>query len=577
LSPVVCYEPLSRKQILERCLAFVADASTLATLSQVSSDLHDASVSAARSQVDGLAKSEPLRQDDELNSILIERAEVETWIGLLHALSEEQFEVEMTAYVLESEMAGLGSVTDSASRSRAVQDRAGLPKIAQRFGFGEVERPEPSELQHSSPGLVCPYDGRPSRLLTFASSGTTCLGALRFASAVRKALGKRVRAGGLAWATVDKWGSWKFKSVLRAENYFDFDPVVPFRYMLDIPPYECIAPKCLLASPRELTPSTTAANGLPRVSLVLDLDETLIHTEVSRIDDADFSFALYGGDQPQILNVRVRPHAVTFLRAVARLNFEVVVFTASERPYAEAVLRHLDPGGDLVEHVLCREDCTFIDGEFTKDLGGLSRDLGRTVLVDNRPEMYAYHPDCGVPISSWFADRRDCELLRLLPGLTHLASAACADVRTYVRNRWRTHEEVNRVAKLLGRELQQHAGSPSPRTNSAASSEALFAASDESPQSSGCGHGGGDGNNLGSEDDDSMFYDSADGGAGGAFDSSPEVRTDEDDDGDEEGGEDEGDDEGPAYSRPRLMPPRRRLKPTTTSADSGLSHRDVAC
>jgi hypothetical protein len=53
--------------------------------------------------------------------------------------------------------------------------------------------------------------------LTFACPSTTCHNALEFVQSVRKALEKRVSAGALAWATVDGWGSWKFKSLLRAE------------------------------------------------------------------------------------------------------------------------------------------------------------------------------------------------------------------------------------------------------------------------------------------------------------------------------------------------------------------------
>jgi CTD small phosphatase-like protein 2 len=329
---------------------------------------------------------------------------------------------------------------------------------------------------------------------------------------------------------------------LPPQNYYDFDPVTPFRYMLDVPPYECIAQKFLLTHPR-----LPCRGVLPRVSVVLDLDETLIHTEVAPIDDADFTFTLAGCDQPQTLHVRIRPHAELFLRTMAEL-FEVIVFTASERPYAEAVLRQLDPKGDLVEHVLCREDCTFIDGEFIKDLGGLSRDLSRTVLVDNRPEMYCYHTECGIPISSWFSDRRDCELLRLLPGLKHLASPACVDVRPYVRHRWRTHEEVTRVAKMLGRPLPiERFGSPSPRMTDAS---ALSAPSpDNSPRS----FPGSD--DLSEEGEEGMFYDSGDSVK------EEEYHTDEDggDDNDVEedgGGEEEGfyhERESAGGARPRLL------------------------
>ncbi len=86
----------------------------------------------------------------------------------------------------------------------------------------------------------------------------------------------------------------------------------------------------------------------------------------------DFRFTLAGPDGCQHMYVKTRPHAHHFLREAAKA-FEVIVFTASERPYAESILRHLDPSGALVGHVFCREDCTLVEGEFIKDLAKIRR------------------------------------------------------------------------------------------------------------------------------------------------------------------------------------------------------------
>lgn len=77
------------------------------------------------------------------------------------------------------------------------------------------------------------------------------------------------------------------------------------------------------------------------------------------------------------------------------------------------------------------------------------------MLVDNRPEMYCYHRDNGAPISSWFEDGRDVELLRLLPVLGRLAHLP--DVRPFVRHHWRTFESVARVAATLGIDPEEEA------------------------------------------------------------------------------------------------------------------------
>jgi CTD small phosphatase-like protein 2 len=451
---------------------------------------------------------------------------------------------------------------------RAAADRCGLLKLAKRWGFALVPRPSSSAAssRHGQApfvkgggggygGTVCPHDGLPARLLTFANNGpTTVSRAAHFAGAVRRALQHRVAAGQLLRGCVDPWGSWALVPRPRYENYFEFDPDAPFRFHLNVPPYSCIAasrqwhlsePAAAAAARPGLPGPAGGQLQPPRASLVLDLDETLIHTEVDFIPDADFTFCLPGGGDNglQVMYVRVRPHALAFL-AFCAAKFEVIVFTASERPYAEAVLRHLDPAGLLVDHVLCREDCTFVDGEFTKDLGALSRDMRRVALVDNRPEMYCFHAANGVPVSSWFEDRRDCELLRLRPKLE--AMAAAKDVREYVTHHWRTHEAVARVAAAMA--LLGHQGSAAAAgglgdhhpsfSGSEPSSNDVFS-SDENFTLSGRGAGGSSSeedpvsplHGCGSDDDDE------DGGEnGGCFESASDVGTD-----------DEVSSEGPAF------------------------------
>ena len=403
----------------------------------------------------------------------------------MHSLEDEPHDATLTAYLANHPQCGVISLPcgeDSLSEScRAAANSCGLLKLAKRWGFALVPRPNHapvSSFRHGTTvvpfsksgdssssgsygGTVCPHDGLPARLLTFANKGPTTVSRVaQFAGALRAALQRHVAQGSLARGCVDGWGSWTLVPLPRYENYFEFDPDAPFRFHLAVPPYSCIAAsrQWHLCEPPALTAAAEGEGNAhqqgpsqepPRASLVLDLDETLIHTEVEFIEDADFTFCLPGGgggEGMQVMYVRTRPHAAAFLEFCAS-QFEIIVFTASERPYAEAVLRHLDPEGTLVDHVLCREDCTFVDGEFTKDLGALSRDMRRVALVDNRPEMYCFHAENGIPISSWFEDRRDCELLRLVPRLQ--AMAATPDVRDYVKHHWRTHEAVARVASTM--------------------------------------------------------------------------------------------------------------------------------
>ena len=80
----------------------------------------------------------------------------------------------------------------------------------------------------------------------------------------------------------------------------------------------------------------------PLTDQVLDLDETLVHSTLDGCDVPDFSFPVAFNGREHRVHVRRRPHLQQFLQRCAEL-FEVVVFTASQKVYAEQLLNILDP------------------------------------------------------------------------------------------------------------------------------------------------------------------------------------------------------------------------------------------
>jgi len=108
-------------------------------------------------------------------------------------------------------------------------------------------------------------------------------------------------------------------------------------------------------------------------------------------------------------------------------SFEVVVFTASLSKYADPVLDKLDTHR-VVAHRLFRESCFHHKGNYVKDLSQLGRPIGDTIILDNSPASYIFHPHNAVPVSSWFNDPHDAELTDLVPFLRDLMSVP--DVRS---------------------------------------------------------------------------------------------------------------------------------------------------
>lgn len=71
-------------------------------------------------------------------------------------------------------------------------------------------------------------------------------------------------------------------------------------------------------------------------TLVLDLDETLVHSSTQPMQKFDLQVKVFTGGQGESINVyvRIRPYAKEFLRFASKY-FEVVIFTASTREVIE--------------------------------------------------------------------------------------------------------------------------------------------------------------------------------------------------------------------------------------------------
>jgi RNA polymerase II subunit A small phosphatase-like protein len=158
--------------------------------------------------------------------------------------------------------------------------------------------------------------------------------------------------------------------------------------------------------------------------VVIDLDETLVHSSFKPVYNADFIVPVEIDGAVHQVYVLKRPYVDEFLQKMGEL-FECVLFTASLAKYADPVADLIDKWG-VFRARLFRDSCIFHRGNFVKDLSRLGRDLNQVIIVDNSPASYILHPDNAVPVASWFDDMSDTELLDLVPLFESLAKVDSA-------------------------------------------------------------------------------------------------------------------------------------------------------
>jgi len=153
-----------------------------------------------------------------------------------------------------------------------------------------------------------------------------------------------------------------------------------------------------------------SAENKGKKTLVLDLDETLVHSSLTYFSSCTFIASITLEQIEYKIYVGVRPYAKEIIEALSN-SYEIVIFTASIRQYAETIINFIDPNHKTAR--LYRESCIKKNAHFIKDLSKLGRNLDQTIIVDNSPECIELQPENGIIISSWTNSKTDVELLQL--------------------------------------------------------------------------------------------------------------------------------------------------------------------
>jgi len=149
-------------------------------------------------------------------------------------------------------------------------------------------------------------------------------------------------------------------------------------------------------------------------------------------------------DVVHFVYVTKRPGVDTFLLEMSKY-YEIIIYTASLNKYANALLDLLD-AHRVIRTRLFRESCVYYEGNYIKDLALLNRPLDQTIIIDNSPASYMFHPENAIDCGSFIDDPEDVELDQIGQFLIGLKDVN--DVRGTV-NLWRHWPNVDLKSKKI--------------------------------------------------------------------------------------------------------------------------------
>jgi CTD small phosphatase-like protein 2 len=175
---------------------------------------------------------------------------------------------------------------------------------------------------------------------------------------------------------------------------------------------------------KESPPYLPEINPKLKYTLVLDIDETIIHYFFTYINGMFF----------------VRPFVYEFLNEL-KDYYEIVTFTAGTKDYADNILNLVDTNDNLIKYRLYRHHTTIMGCNVFKDLMRLGRDMSKIIIIDNLKDNFKLQPNNGLFIKTWTSDINDNQLYDLEKILRDIALFEVEDVRPVI-------EKINDFIKI---------------------------------------------------------------------------------------------------------------------------------
>ena len=189
------------------------------------------------------------------------------------------------------------------------------------------------------------------------------------------------------------------------ENLF---PQIDSEEDLDIPILKLFRPSPMDDS--KIPPTKTG-----KKTLILDMDETLIHTSDFPPHSSVESFSVNANKY-----IFKRPGLDRFLTETTKI-FDTFIFTAGTKNYADPILDHICP--QISDgHRLFRDHCDMDHGRIKKNICKFNRSMNQVIIVDDSKAVKKAYPDNCITITKWSGNPNDFELTDIiLPTLRECA------------------------------------------------------------------------------------------------------------------------------------------------------------
>ena len=152
-----------------------------------------------------------------------------------------------------------------------------------------------------------------------------------------------------------------------------------------------------------------------KYTLVLDLDETLIHlrqkkdiinikndVNIKINNTSDYFYDNYDKDKNKYL-LQFRVGLFSFL-TILKPFYEIISFTSATREYADVIINEIEKNRKFFDHKFYREHTVIYKDTFVKDISRIGRDIRKIIIVDNNERNFVLNKENGIKIAPYYGD-----------------------------------------------------------------------------------------------------------------------------------------------------------------------------